>query len=583
MHNTLKARERLYGWLLAWMLLAAAVSSNAAQVTATVDRPTITLGETVTLTITFDGVGSASTPQLPALPGFQVAGSGQHSEMGPGYMRVAYDYQLAATQAGEFTIPAFQIRAGNQVYSTQPLKVTVLKPGSSVPGGAGGAPAAFLRMVMPKPEAFVGEMLEVELRLYALEGEMEQPQFAGDGFSFGKLSAPAQTQAVENNQRYNLVTFKCVVTPLRPGALTLGPVSMGLHVADRTRAPDFFGFRSKRRLALATDPVPLTVLPVPTQGAPPAFTGAVGQYTIQATAAPAEVTVGDPVTLKIQISGRGPLEGLQLPTQTAWQDFKTYPAEGKVAFADNLGMSGVKTFEQVVIPQNHEIKALPPFEFSFFDPEVRAFRTVSSPTLALKVRPAAGGAGPVPTLTGVSNRTERAPRPPEIAPIKVHLGSIAPGGTPLFQRRAFLMLQTAPVALWLWFFSRRQYRESLSRNPRLVRQRQVTKVVAEGLRQVRDHAQSNAPEAFYAGVFRLLQEQIGERLDLPASAITEAVVDEHLGPGGVNPELLAQVHDLFQECNLARYAPPGQAAGLAARLPVVERVLEQLKTLPDPK
>jgi len=40
-------------------------------------------------------------------------------------------------------------------------------------------------------------------------------------------------------------------------------------------------------------------------------------------------------------------------------------------------------------------------------------------------------------------------------------------------------------------------------------------------------------EAFFATLFRLLQEQLGERLELPASSITEAVIEEHLRPRGV--------------------------------------------------
>lgn len=567
--------------LLAWVIGLVNLALPAAQVVANVDRSTITLGETVTLTITFDGVGSASTPQLPPLQGFQLSGTGQRTEMAPGRMKVAYDYYLAATQAGEFTIPAFTVRAGNQVYTTQPLKVTVLKPGASVPG-ATGAPAAFLRLVSPKTEAYVGEMIVVELRLYALEGEMEQPQFSGDGFSFGKLSAPEQSQAVEYNQRYNLVTFKCVVTPLRAGSLELGPVMMGLHVTDRSRPADFFGFRSKRRLALAADPVPIKVLPIPTQGVPASFSGAVGQYTVQATASPAEVMVGDPVTVKVQISGRGALEGIQLPPQPGWRDFKTYPAEGKVSFTDALGASGVKTFEQVVIPQNHEIAALPPFEFSFFDPEGKSFRTVRTTPLPLKVKPSAGAALPLPTLSGVTNRAERVPRPPEIAPIKVHLGRMARSDTPLFQRPPFLLAQAIPPLLWLALLGRRKYLETLAANPKRVRQRRTARLVADGLRQLRDHAAANDSESFYATVFKLLQEQIGERLDLPASAITEAVVDERLARHDLDPALLAAVRDLFQECNLARYAPPSQTTSLASRLDAIQATLRQLQSLPDP-
>ena len=53
----------------------------------------------------------------------------------------------------------------------------------------------------------------------------------------------------------------------------------------------------------------------------------------------------------------------------------------------------------------------------------------------------------------------------------------------------------------------------------------------------------------------LLQEKLGERLDLPASAITEAAVDEKLRPRGLPDSTLDELRELFQATNLARYAP----------------------------
>src|SRR3954469_21276567 len=46
-----------------------------ANVTATVDKPIAQLGETVTLSISFDGA-NVPQPNLPAIPNFQVVGTG---------------------------------------------------------------------------------------------------------------------------------------------------------------------------------------------------------------------------------------------------------------------------------------------------------------------------------------------------------------------------------------------------------------------------------------------------------------------------------------------------------------------------
>lgn len=75
---------------------------------------------------------------------------------------------------------------------------------------------------------------------------------------------------------------------------------------------------------------------------------------------------------------------------------------------------------------------------------------------------------------------------------------------------------------------------------------------------------------------RLLQERLGERLDCPASAITEAVIDDKLRPRGLPDSSLDELHELFQMCNQARYAPVRSAQELGAVIPRLESALRKL-------
>ena len=68
-------------------------------------------------------------------------------------------------------------------------------------------------------------------------------------------------------------------------------------------------------------------------------------------------------------------------------------------------------------------------------------------------------------------------------------------------------------------------------------------------------AAENKSDEFFATLFRLLQEQLGERLDCPASSITESVVDERLARWARRSRCLNGLRELFQLCNQARYAP----------------------------
>ncbi len=566
----------LWGWL--------GGVGSAAQVVAQVNPNPVTLGDGVTLTLDFQGVPLREVPSLPSIPGFTMpeGPSSQQQFNINGVVRFIFGFVLTPTSEGELTIPALSFPAGGQTYRTQPIRIRVVKPGASVPGQASSVPLAFVLLSLPRTNLYVGEVVLVEEKLYFQAGRQAllQPNWSPfeEWFRVSPLAGYTEADLVTNNTPYKVRSWRALATPLRNGRFTVGPVPLLMAFM---RVTIFGELSPEQRFRLASDAVALQILPVPAANAPSSFNGAVGSYTLNVQAAPVSVAVGDPITVKVQIAGRGQFEALALPAQPIWRDFRTYPPTSSIATNDGMGLTCTKTFELVAIPQNQEIKALPPVSFSFFDPDTRTMRTLASQPIPLQVRAGSSVSMALPTLTGLSNRTDTAEKVPEISSLKVHLGTLNPAEAPLFQRVWFLLLQAVPPALWLALLARRRYHESLSRNPRLRRHRQVARLVAEGLDQLRQDAVANRAEEFFAGVFRLLQEQIGERLDLPASAITEAIIDERLRPLGLEEDLLTQVRDLFQECNLARYAAARTGSELSALVPRIEAALEGLKRIPD--
>lgn len=164
-------------------------------------------------------------------------------------------------------------------------------------------------------------------------------------------------------------------------------------------------------------------------------------------------------------------------------------------------------------------------------------------------------------------------------PNKQRLGVVARIGPPLALQSWFLALQAAPVLAFVSATLWRKRADNFARNPRLRRQRHVARLVREGLGDLRRLAGENKSDEFFAALFRLLQEQLGERLDLPASAITEAVIDERLRPRAVPEATLGPLQELFQTCNLALYAPIKTSQELAAIVPKAEAVLDKLQEL----
>ena len=338
----------------------------------------------------------------------------------------------------------------------------------------------------------------------------------------------------------------------------------------------FFNTGEQKQVLLATDTLNAESLPLPAEGAPANFNGAVGEYSMTVTAGPTNVAVGDPITVRIQISGHGALDALTLPDQPAWRDFKAYPPTQNLKTTDQLGIEGVKTFEQIVTPQNTDVHELPAFSFSFFDPGAKTYRTLTQPPVQLAVH--SGGTTPAPMIAAAKSTGSQAP-PQDLLPIKEQIGAPVPAGPPLLTRPAFLAAQSLPVLAWLAAFVWRKRADSLANNPRLRRQRRVAGLVQSGLNDLRRLAAENNSAEFFATLFRLLQEQLGERLDCPSSSITEAVIDERLVLLGAPEPTLAGLRELFQLCNQARYAPMRTSGELAAVIPQFENAVRGLQNV----
>ena len=585
------------------LLCALPPVAGAASFTATLDRESVTVGETATLTLKFEGGTPSSIPSPPALPNLQVS-QGFLSQSfntdfnGQSASAISQSFTLTPTQPGVYTIPGFQAEVGGQRLTTPPLKLTAVKAGATA-ANPGGDQLAFFKLLVPKKEVYVGEILAVEFQVYVREGvangenilQWFEQQYGGcplkaEGVSLFKTAHAQRRRMRAGNAIYGVATLVTSLSPVKTGTVTIGSMEMNLTlqlpVGNRRRDVfDPFGMLQQyeqRPVTLSAEPETLTVLPLPTANVPANFNGAVGTFSMSVSAGPTNVAAGDPVTVRIQISGRGALDSLALPVQTAWQDFKTYPPTSKVDTTDALGLQGTKTFEQVVVPQSPDIKALPPVSFSYFDPDQKSYRTLTQPAVPLLVRP--GGSAPAPTVAATLRNTPDNPPPvQDIIHIKPRLGTVAQIGPPLVQQPWFLALQAVPLLAWLSAVVWRRRAELLANNPRLRRRRQVAQAIRQGLVELRQLAAGNKSDDFFATLVRLLQEQLGERLDLPASAITEAVIEERLRPRGVPETTLASLHELFQTCNLARYAPIKTSQELAAIIPKLEAIQRELQGL----
>src|SRR5687768_8258 len=211
---------------LALICIAGGVN-GAPGVRAQVDRSTVAVGESFTLSIIIEGVAAAGAPNLPGIAGINLGAVSQRDEFvfenNQATTKQVFDYQLIPSQPGDLAIPAISVQAGGRIFTTQPIAMRILAQGAAPAAQVSATNLALMRLMVPKKEAYVGESFPIEIHVYWQQGhqirDVRMPQLKTAGFSAGQFGEPQQTSTVLNGVPFHVAIFRTAVTPARTGDL----------------------------------------------------------------------------------------------------------------------------------------------------------------------------------------------------------------------------------------------------------------------------------------------------------------------------------------------------------------------------
>jgi hypothetical protein len=429
-------KKILLAAVILWGVFAPSLQAEDVRVSAAVSKRSVQVGEEIRLSIRVTGqTMNLQAPRLPQLDGFETYYTGRASHIsvinGVSSSSVEFSYTLIPQRPGRFTLSSVEIQSGSNILRTESLEIEVSGEPSQAPRPQAPtqsirqAPVAppvpqdesssvspgtddniFVQAWVDRTTLYQNQQMLLTYSLYTrydtrYEGFEKEPETSGfwiEEFPMDR-DVPRETVRMNGKRYIKAEVKKLALFPTAPGNYTIQPGSLKVSIREEPQGSNAFDeffsdsfftggafFARRQNRLLSPPPIQLVVKPLPEEGKPASFQGAVGSFRLSATIDKDKVKQNEPVTLKMVIEGEGNIETLTRPKVPALTGFKTYDADtnSKLFQAENV-IGGTKSFEVVFIPKEAGSSFIPPIDFSYFDPRQEKYVTVRTPNFPVQV------------------------------------------------------------------------------------------------------------------------------------------------------------------------------------------------------
>jgi len=580
--------------LILLLLLTFAQSAGALSVTTSVDKDVVGLGDPITLDIKIVGDGgSAPDPTLPDLSDFDIYSSGRSQNIsivnGQFSSTVDMSYILVPKKIGVLIIGPVTVSHKKNMASSEPIKITVEKPGQINSNTQTKPPAKamkgtqkleefFIEQSVDKSRPYIGEQIILTFKFYQAETLWENPDLKWPeyvGFTVEDLPPNSRKYEMVNGRRYLVTEIKRALFAISAGPATIESPNLQLRSDSYGSMRDPFSIfdrrrtRNKQPTVLTTDPIKLNVRELPKKGRPASFNGAVGSYRLSMQVNTDSVGVDEPITMTVRLSGRGNIKSLPPINIPELDDFRVYES-GSTESIDNSNyvVSGVKVFEQAVIPKTSGIFEIPSLEYSYFNPGSGKYVTVKTDAVTVT----ASGEG-MADLGGAPRNIIGADKKSLGYIITEYHGS--KNGIDLYGSFWYWLLQLIPfMGILAAMVARSHYRKLMGdRNyARRVSAKRRSKAFFKSAISKKDKEDYTG---FYSELIDSVLGFVADRLSLDKSALTvDDIRQNYKIESGIKQELA----EFIERCDAARFSSLSSTRTIADRLLVdAENILTRLE------
>lgn len=327
--------------------------------------------------------------KYPDHPGFHVIGEEKTQQVqyinGKGLVQDGIIILFQAEREGKFRIGSANITINGRAYATKPIDVDVVKANSVAAQSTAVNQTAFLQANVSNANPYVNEQVNLTVKMFAkdlslLNRKRNFKQGKLEGLSPKMVTSRPESikqEMVSGKQYFSEEVAKYVLFPEKEGQITIDPFSLDILVS---------GIYGTEAYELRSNPVTIHARPIPEEGRPKSFTGAVGDFKLKTDINKNDVKANESTNLKVEISGTGNFNKLIFPEIKTPNKIEAYTPKRQNNYKTyDDGMQGSITSEVVMVPEKEGSYTISPVEFSYFDPKKEKFITLKTDEVKLSV------------------------------------------------------------------------------------------------------------------------------------------------------------------------------------------------------
>lgn len=560
------------------------------KLTASVDNTSIEIGNYVRLTIEIHGAFDTEPPKLPELEGFSL-------KYGPSVttqtriinnvvsVNRGFTYMLVPKGIGKFSIPPATLKYRGKTYTSNPVEIEVLerKPVERRKERSGDSDInkrLFIELTTDKEEAYIYEQIVLSFKFFFQRGlpveDLDYIPPSTKSFLAERLGDERRYEEVRDGILYSVIELQTALFPLVSDTIEIPPAKFKCNILVRQQSSrswdpfedsfgdslfnEFLGRKNYRYpVERDTNSIKLKIKALPETDKPDNFAGAVGNFTMDVSAKPKKVNVGDPITLTIRIAGKGNIKTLGEPTLTPErkEDFKFYSTETNTSITDKEeGITGETVFNKVIEPQHDNITTTPRVSFSYFDPVMEKYQTITHEPISISVE---NSETEIPlrfTLKDIeTTKGEVRILTKDILPIITNTDSFTNQGKSILKRPVFLALVfLSPILLVSFCVYLQRHRDRLKTDTGYARKRQALTQARSQLINTKHLMHSGKSTEFYSLLAKTLTEFVADKLNMPPASITSGIISETLNRHSVPSKPIEELKECLESCDHARFS-----------------------------